>query len=76
MEDPPAITPFRANRRVELAALPDPLLYVGNADLALSRGNRRDAEFAITMAYLAFDLIDTDFERISSAGTVRPGRNS
>jgi hypothetical protein len=60
MEDEPGISPYPPSRAEAFAVLLDPLHYVRDADQALACGNRRDAETAITMAYLAFDLIDPD----------------
>jgi hypothetical protein len=53
MEHSPAL---KRGERTVLVSLLDPILYVREADLALTRGDRDLARTLIAQAYFAFDL--------------------
>jgi hypothetical protein len=54
----------------------DPCRYVREADLALRSGRREEAVSLIGQAYLAFDLVRADCERLMAGGKAWPGRSS
>jgi hypothetical protein len=54
----------------------DPCRCVREADLALLGGRREAAVALVAQAYLAFDLVRADCERLMAAGMVWRGRSS
>ena len=54
----------------------DPCRYVREADLALLYGHREEAVALIAQAYLAFDLMAADCQRLRDQGREWPERNS
>jgi hypothetical protein len=57
--------PDLATKLAELSAV-DPCRYVRQADLALLYGTREEAVAMIAQAYLAFDLVLTNCDDITS----------
>jgi hypothetical protein len=54
----------------------DPYLYLRQADLALTQGNREQAVALIVKVYLAFDLLAAGSDEISDRGTSPPEKSN